>query len=287
MVSANLFAGSCSTLFFTDDGRPTKGLVALLELDGLYDPADTLVEIADKTQKAWIQVNHGIGNKERTDLQDSQQQLAKREQIIAAIEALGLFQAQMPSKERYDYAVVSGAFLESAGASLTFIINTWKRGTRFDAIVFLTGERPLRKGPGQEDDPAKLKSFPENMPYETEHDMCKLLWRDADLPEDMRVQVSFINARAPTGFIRPSRRDCFEEWLKSNPKPGTILAASHPLYWSFQQLAGENVLPDGFTLETCSDAATEDFRKPYANRLVSVMLDTIAKCIYEIKSKNC
>ena len=268
----------CSALFITDHGTPTEPLQELL--GELYAPDDTLEDIVAKTNRAWLQVNQG--QKERTDLVDTPEQSEKRRKFEAVVSEMGLFEAQKPKQKNYAYGAVYGAFVDATRASLNYLIEAWKEGTRFDTIVFFTGARPLRKQPGQEDDPAKFANFPENAPYETEYDMCKIILEEANLPEDMKVKIVFVNAKAPPGMTRPSRKDCFEEWLKTNPPPGTLLAASHPLYWSYQQLAVENSLPQGFTVDTCCNEATEALRSRYEKRLVSLLQDNIAKCLYEI-----
>ncbi|MCE5293329.1 MAG: hypothetical protein LLF94_01780 [Chlamydiales bacterium] len=279
-VANTLVAQEPASWFVTKDHKPTRELQALLELDGLYDPNDSLEQIIQKTQKNWLQVNQGP--KERTDLLDSDAQKKMRQKVENILEKMGYFNAKNPAQKHYTYAAVYGAFIDATRASFAYILDCWDKGIRFDSIVVFTGNRALRKAPGQEDDPAKLKMPLGNAPYETEYDMCKRIWEELKRPE---IPIYFVNAKGANDALRPSRKDCYLEWLKTNPKPGSILASSHPLYWHFQQLSVENVLPTGFTVDTCCNEASVQMRQQYNNRLVSVIHDNIAKCLFEIGKK--
>ncbi len=282
MLSTPVLAVDPTSWFITKEGKPTERLKELLELDNLYSPEDNLAQIVAKTQNAWVQTNQGANNKERTDLVDSPEQLKKKRKIEQIVEELGLFEAKDPQFEHYNYGVVNGAFLDGVKHRISLLINYWERGYKFDKVVVLTGDRKLRKEAGQEDDPKKLKKMPENVPYENEYDMCKLIWEETDFPDDMKERVVFVNAPAPQGKARPSTKDCFVTWLQTNPQPGKILATSHPVVWTYQQLAGQNSLPSDFLLDTCAKAADQSERQKYEKNLISIIQDTVAKCLYEI-----
>ncbi len=282
LIASSLYATAPASWFFTDEGKPTECLKELLELDNLYDPTDNMQQIVDKTQKKWIQTNQGQNNKERTDLVDSAEQKEKKRKIEQIVSELGLFEAKNPERSTYRYGAINGAFLEGVRHRTNLLIEYWKKGYHFEKVVVLTGDRKLRKEPGQEDDPKKLKKLPENIRYETEYDMCKLVIEETDFPVDMKERIIFVDAPAPLGKARPSTKDCFEEWLKAHPEPGAILATSHPVVWCYQQLAGNNCLPKEFPLDTCAKAADESERQKYEKNLVSIIQDTVAKCLYEI-----
>src|ERR1700733_6890911 len=103
-VSQTLVAKEPASWFVTKDNKPTKELQALLELDGLYDPNDSLEQIVQKTQKNWLQVNQGP--KERTDLIDSDTQKETRQKVENILEKLGYFNAKKPTQNHYTYVAV-------------------------------------------------------------------------------------------------------------------------------------------------------------------------------------
>lgn len=290
--------------FITENGKPTEHLVELLKLDNLYDPNDRLEQIVAKTQKAWVQCVQGQNNKERTDLKDTVQQQEIRQKVEAIVQELGLFDERKPALDHYTYGSCLGAFLDGVRMRLSYLIEEWKKGKRFDELVFFSGERYLRKEPGREDDIEQLKNpksspltlkagwkMPENAPYETEYDMCKLVWDQTEIPEDMKTalegRIVFVNAPRPAGKERPSTKDCYLKWMNDNkPQPGTMLAPSHPVIWTYQQLAGENILGDQYPLDTCAHAATPEMRKIYQEKIVSLVQDTAAKCLYELNERK-
>ncbi|MBS0634079.1 MAG: hypothetical protein JSR37_01280 [Verrucomicrobia bacterium] len=293
-----------ATWFITAEGKPTERLVKLLSIDNLYDPNDGLKEIVAKTQKAWIQTIQGQNNKERNDLKDSALQEKNRKQVEEIVQELGLFDARPPSLRRYDYGACLGALLDGVRRRLSELIELWNSGTRFDSLIFFTGERYLRKGEGQDDaleklcnpvnSPLTIKAgwkLPEDARYDTEYDMCKLVWEQTELPEDMRValkdKVVFVNSPRPAGKERPSTKDCYATWMtEMNPSSGTVLAISHPLLWTYQHITGENILGEKFPLDTCAKAATPEMRQKEQARIVSLIQDTAAKCLYELLQRQ-
>ncbi len=289
--------------FITADGKPTTPLIRLLQIDNLYDPNDTLDQIAKKTQTNWVEVVHGKNLKEIPDLKDTPAQQEMRQKVEAIAEEIGLFDERSPALTHYDYAACPGAFVDGVRHRLSYLIELWKKGLRFDKLIFFTGARPLRLEKGREDDIEKITSpqnspltikagwkLQENAPYKTEYDMCKLIWEQTEIPDDMykslEGKVVFINAPAPEGQERPSTKSCYITWLKEyTPEPGTILAASHPMLWCYQQLSGENALGSAFLLDTCARGATAQVRQRYQERIVSLIQNTVAKCLYEIDKK--
>lgn len=300
-AQANESLQDAREIFILPDGSPNPNLAALLDLEGLYDPADRLAEMVKKTQRCWIAVQQGRGEKERVDLVDSPERVRIREKVIAIAKEMGLFQGSKPRHERYRYAVCHGSFLSGVRLHLFQLVNEWKQGIRFDSLVFLTGERYLRKGAGEEDDFAKLldakasllplKStwIPPSLDqicYQTEYDMVKLVWEQVQLPLEMAAalegKVLFVNALKGNA-ARPSTADTFRFWLQCfHPQPETILAPSYPLLWRYQQLTGLRILGPGFQLDTIAQPVTGEELDKYRHSIVTLIFDTVAKCLYEI-----
>lgn len=290
------------TLFVTDDRQPTPYVIDLLKLDGLYDPNDSLDDIVHKTQKNWIAVIQGKEGKERADLVDSPQRQQIYKQVFALTEQIGLFAERKPIRQNYRYGICLGAFLSGVRSRLADLVDAWQQGVRFESLVFLTGERYLRKGPGQQDDFAalcdpSLSPLPfkkdwqspnlDSIAYETEYDMVRLVWDQVQLPEDMASalegKVIFVNA--PKGkAARPSTKDTYTTWLNEyHPEPGSIFVTSYPLIWSYQHLAAVNILGKNYPLDTAAKALSDDDIKQYYKAMVSLVFDTVAKCLYEIQ----
>lgn len=268
----SLGATEVKSLFLTEEGKPTKALIELLSIDGLYDPQDTLTTIQKKTQEAWIAARYGADGIERCDLNDSPEQKKEKLKVIEAAKDLGIFNASSPSKTHYTYAIVLGGFREGILYRLKALINLWQQGTRFDSLYFLSGERPLRAD--KDGEAADCK---------TEYDLCKHLWKTYEVPQEMREaldgKVFFVNAPRDDK-VRPGTKEIYETWLKTyQPDPGSILACSHPLYWTYQQLSAQNVLGNKYPLETIAQSYA--YNKNEQN-IVSLVHDTVAKCLYEL-----
>lgn len=285
--------------FITSEGVLTPEIVALLKLDNLYSEGDTLKDAINKTQSSWVQVQSGTNNKERIDLRDTPKWMDNRGNVLEILSKMGLLQERTPTLLHYDYAICHGAFLDSVQSRLANLIKQWKNGIRFDSLIFLTGERYLRKGPGEKDDffllcdatkapyPFKKRWRPNpDSPYETEYDMVKLVWEQAEIPKDMAEalegKIIFINALKGE-FPRPSTHTTVRKWLNDyNPTSGTILASSSPIVWPYQHFSTSVILGPQFKLETIAQESEYLTSNRYNPGMVSVIFDSLAKCLYLI-----
>lgn len=289
-------------LFVNRDGTLTPKVIELLTIDSLYTKGDDLKTAVEKTQKAWVSVRQGQQNRERVDVQDSEERVALKDSVEGWAQSMGLFAKREPCLRDYTYGVCHGAFLDGVRKNLAQLVAAWKEGVRFRSLVFLTGERPLRKA--REDSIEKLCDekasplpfkegwrFSEAAPYETEYDMVKLVFAQVQLPKGMeealRGKIVFVNA--PKGKEnRPSTKDAFRAWVREyQPEKGTVLACSYPLLWSYQQLAGESALQGtGLFLDTVAPQLSKEMRQAQTKRIVSLIFDTVAKCLYECNQKS-
>jgi hypothetical protein len=286
--------------FVRSQGVISDNLATLLKITGLYDEKDSLEDIVNKTQQHWISGIQGSGGKERTDFIDSAEQKKIAKPVIEWAKKMKLFDERKPLLRRYDYGVVLGTNLKAVRERIAQFVRAWEEGIRFDKLVFLSGERDLRKGEGEPEsiavlcDPSKSPlafkkgwSLNKDTPYETEYDMVLILWDQLEIPQDMadalKGKIEFINA--PRGsYPRPSTKDTFEVWMNTHPKPGTILAYGYPLLWVQYQIVGENVLQKkGFALDTAAYALSEEDQKQYGHAFCALILDTVAKVLFEIK----
>lgn len=284
-------------LFISEDRSLSESTIKLLRLDDLYKEGDTLDDAVKKTQEQWVAVIAGAGNRERADLRDLKMQKDQKETVLEVVYELKLVEPRVPSLTHYNYALCLGAFLDTVKDRLAAAIEAWESGVKFDSLVFLTGERTLRKDTGDKDDIQKIIDcqhphlkfkegwvMPENAPYETEYDMVCLIVDQVCLPEDMAKElegkITIVNA--PRGDLaRPTTATTYKVWLDSNkPEKGSsILAFSTPLVWAYQDLAARTVLGDEYPLETVAPSFPNPNEHP---ALVSLVKDTVAKCLYEI-----
>jgi hypothetical protein len=297
-----LIKRSPRVLFVNDDGTVSSHVISLLKMCELYDSNDDLARVVEKTQQAWISCIQGRGGVERIDLRDSE----ARKRLLPLVESVAsemrLFDPREPQETQYDYALWHGAFLDGVRDRIARAVDAWKRGIRFHTIVGLTGERYLRKAEGEPDDikalcdssrsPLPFKEgweFPKDAKYETEYDMMKLVWEQVQIPADMAEKTKIVFVNAPKGDkARPSTGDTFRTWLSTMPEserslPQTAIAFSHTLVWAQQQLVAEGALRETrLAVDTTAPALTAQLRAQYADRLVSIIFDTVAKCLYEI-----
>lgn len=279
-------------LLIDENQQTTENLQSLLALDQLS--AKTLKTAKEVTQENWIGVRQGLNGIERRDLNDSPARLAIKQQVIDIANRMNLLQEQKPLHLHYNYALCLGGFIEGVRMRLAVLAEAWKNGVRFDSLIFLGSDRLLRNKPG-ENEAIEILMDSNNgilpiredwtldlaqLNYATENDMHKLLWQQADLPKGMREhlegRVVFIDARSEIPGKRACTGDTYTTWFRDHrPLPGTILAASSPLIWPYQHLVGIKCLGSDYPLDTISFALR-------GNLKVSLLFDTLAKCLYEI-----
>lgn len=127
-------------LLIDENQHPTPALQELLLLTGIH--CNTLKDCLRETQKQWIAVLQGRDGKERRDLTEPLKYAPIKNRVLEIIEDLGLFDNQLPLSKHYDNAVCLGAFMETARERLSYLVEAWKNGVRFDNLVFLGSDRP-------------------------------------------------------------------------------------------------------------------------------------------------
>lgn len=284
------------TPLFFNQGLLTKPVLDLLRLDGLIGEGEcpTLAEAVEKTQAMWIRVMQGRGGQERTDLVDKLYAPETIGEVVHIVYDMGLLGEHLPAERHYAYGGCLGGFAPQMRNQLAFLVALWRQGYRFDTLVFWTGERRLRSEESLEAlcDPTRSPlpfkegwTVPANVRLETEDDAARLIFDQVELPADMAEAlkdcVCFVNGPCPEGQARASTKDVYRHW-QTTAVPGSALAVSFPFMWSYQQLAGQNVLCEGFSLDTVAPAVSSQDLDKYKGGIVSIVHDTVAKCLYEI-----
>ena len=218
-----------------------------------------LSQLTEMPPQTWIQSG------DRWTFQDIAEE--KRSDILAVFEEMGWFEAKHASKKHYDYAVVLGALHASVQRRITHLINTYNRGVRFDAVVFLTGKRPLH--------PEKESSF-----RGMETDMMIEVWKAASLPKELRdLPLIVVDAPPLPERGRPTTESTLYAWLNKAPKEGSCLFFSSQPFVNYQDAIIKHVLPPSFETETIGPEGGRGLP-------VAVLLDTVAKWLNWISSRE-
>ena len=183
----------------------------------------------------------------------------KREDILPILESMGMFSAKWAQHAHYDYALVLGALHASVENRIEHLIKEWKRGTRFDQIVFLTGQRPLHQ--------EKEAQF---LSLRTETAMMLHIWETLEMPQELRdVPLVVIDAPPLPLRGRPTTESTVYAWLQVDPSPGTVLMVSSQPFIGYQTAILEVLLP-AFFIEGVGKEGGRTF-------LLSILLDTVGK----------
>jgi len=269
------------------NGAPTGHLQELLQLFGLPHEG-TLESVVDVTQKAWLR-RPGSEIWEISEMHED-----KRDAVMPIFEKLDCLKEVSPARPRYDYAVVFGALVTRVRSRFAFLVEQWKRGIRFDEIVFLGGARPL--DPELESTERLLDQNNGSLQFKkdwqligelpkTEYEMMKMVFDQADLPEDFleHVRITFVDApmrTRPDGTLgRPNTGDTVRTWLEMNPQPGTCLFSSNQPYVGYQDSVARTLMPKTFAIETVGAKASDGL-------LVAAYLDCITRWLYQERKRR-
>lgn len=227
----------------------------------------------DTTDKSISKINewaqtHLLRQGERWEQQSDRFENLKP-RILPILADLGFVDGTSASFKNYQGAIVHGALLSRVRLRLNTLVEQWNQGVRFNHLYFLTGGRPL----------VESEKLALSEQAKTENAMVELVWRQSDIPSDMRqqVQVHFINAsmkqEAIGHLIRPITNDTIKEWLKTNPPTGLYLAVTNAPYTVRQNYLIRSFAPDTYQFDTIGAAASEQER-------MSIYLDEVARVIF-------
>ena len=161
---------------------------------------------------------------------------AELNQLFKELGCIDQLEATLPY---YDYALVLGALGSRMAMRVDHLYQEWQRGVRFDAVVLLSGDRPLN--------PA-LESYPEGM--ESEMELLIHLIETHPL-RSLFGEIPIIAVDAPkvTGRGRPTTASTVCEWLQQHPQPANCLAISNQPYVGYQESVLRAHLPSSFQVE--------------------------------------
>jgi len=237
------------------DKTPKQPLQELLKRDGQKSNAS----VGAYTQQNWMRPP-GI---ERPHIKKKETHIVNRKFILLKLKTLGMLEPVMPSKKTYTYVVFHGAYTQTMENRIKFCKGMCSH-IQYKQIVFLTGQRFLDSDKEKETLTLGLK---------TEYDAAKYLMQKHGFHNAL-----IINAIGKNNAPRPNTQDTVEEWRKTNPATGTVLAISNNPYIQRQDLILKNLLGSEFDIETIGDSAPDNIN-------ISVLLDELARLIYtELRS---
>lgn len=250
---------SAPTNSFVDNDL--KQLLQVMEV-----PHDgTTKSIVEATQKRWIRP----AGKERWEVEDTLTE-SQRDAVMGYCTKKGFFKEIKPAHLNYDYAIILGATVSRMEKRMAYLAKLADAGVQFKQVVLLSGARPLD---------ASVESIPEDC--KTENDAMEFLWKAQALSKQVAWK-HFAHPMIPIAdgkFRRPSTNDTFHLWLQSSPAPGRCFFVSNQPYCFYQQAVAENLMPKTFVYETVGPPAEA------SSQNAAVLLDNIARCLYEINKR--
>lgn len=177
----------------------------------------------------------------------------------------GLYADWKPCCESYDKALILGATTSRMQMRLNHLIQLWNEGTRFQEVVWLSGDRPLDN---------RVDSLLERAA--TESEAALIIWEETPLPQEMRnLPVVFI-AVPMKGQQRPNTQDTILAWLKNSQKPCKALFISNQPFCGYQFSVINSLLPNSFLFDVVGPGVD-----PESDPSAAITLDSIARWIYQ------
>ncbi len=236
---------------------------ALSQLGSALDiPQDT--DIVIETQKRWLRKP----NQERWEI--SELSPNQKNFVLNWARDLGLFAAWKPACKEYDKALILGGTTSRMQMRLDYLKQLWDEGTRFNEIVWLTGDRPLDK---------RVDELTDRCNNESE--AALILWEETNLSEEMRsLPVVFVAVPIKTegsSQKRPNTEDTIKAWLKLSPEPCKALFVSDQPFCGYQFAVVKASLPKAFIFDLVGPGV-DGTSHPAA---AAITLDSIARWIYQ------
>lgn len=220
--------------------------------------------IVDATQRNWLRKP----GQERWEIPELSSD--EREFVLHWAAEQGLFAAWKPGSCCYDKALILGATTSRMQSRLEYLVQLWNEGVRFTEIVWLTGDRPLDS---RVDDLTDRSA--------TESEVARLLWEEADLPEEMRalpaVFIAVPMKLEGSSFKRPNTEDTLIAWLQATPEPCRALFVSDQPFCGYQFAVIKATLPELFLFDVVGQGADPTSHPAAA----AITLDSIARWIYQ------
>lgn len=259
-------------LLVDENNHVTEPLMALLTLSGLDASSNKLPDVVEITQKAWLRPT-GL---ERMHMRARDGKDASTiEQYFAK---LGLVQNIQPTKKHYDYVLLLGATYHSVARRLQFLDELSRAGLTFQNLALLGSYRLLDRQ--HEIEPMTKSHVFDKVPL-VEIEMIEALFAMSSptaLNKTKIIRVASPMKKDKDGrIVRANTLDTIEDFLKTKPKPGSVLAISSQPSILRQHLVVKKALGPEWDIETVGSAIGDDHS-------AAVILDELARTLYELES---
>ena len=283
-----------SALLFDLHNRPTS--VFTLFLRDVQIPGDDLSTIDDALQQRFFQKGPDGQPLERWELKEVE--VASTDRIKQHLSSCGFFNETKPSGKKYTYAAWPGALVTRATVRLFDLVDTWINGVRWEKTIVFGGKRSLQadkesyemccKALTVSPEDGTAHSLWQTINPQTELDMMRWLWANFGYPARGKDQdifsanrVIFVDAPMKPSLkeggplVRPNTEDTINDWLRSNPTPGSMLVSSGAPYGMAQDEAFWSLLPQGHTIETFGHTAPD--------LPIESFMREVAGCVHRIR----
>ncbi|WP_422132458.1 hypothetical protein [Endozoicomonas sp. ALD040] len=209
--------------------------------------------------------------------------------VMGHLKALNFVQELLPSSTNYEYSLVLGATVPGMERRLNHLAKLWQEGVRFNKIVFLVGQRPLKEGIDNIDslvansigEQARGKGARTARPI-TETEGAMQLFATMKLPGEMKkLPTEFVDSPRvwkQNHWQRANTRDTLIQWMKAAPTPGRTLVISDQPHAHYQLEVVKQELPDAFQPEVTAQTADEGTR-------IILYLDALALWLHNLQSQ--
>jgi len=227
-------------------------------------------DLVAATQSAWLRTK-GLERWQLGTMLTQEGQL-----VLQWAKEHGLFTTLTPRFTHYDSALILGATTSRMETRLSYLIELWNNGCRFEEVVFLTGERPLNK---------EVDHFVDLC--DNEADAARIIWDTTLLPEGMKqLPVRFVAVPMKENGARPTTEDTLVAWLEESSGTKKALFVSDQPFCGYQGAVVEGSLPKTMLFDVVGRGIItekEDFSDllktyPYAPK---VILDSLARELYQ------
>jgi hypothetical protein len=280
---------SCEYIAPLKNDKPTEPLQKILALTNIIHD-NSLATIVKETQKTHEE-NGWLRNHDKERWQTTEIHVGKRVLCMPLFKQLGMVDAVFPTAKNYEYVLFHGGPVDIVRLRLAYlVIQCLNNNLKFKHLIVLTGQRKLDSKIenietlytcSQSILPFKDNWHPSKRFPQTEAEMIQIVLEQSIIPANWNnITTTFVDAPA-SGASRPTTTNTIMHWVKEHkPKAGNTLAISNQPYIHYQHEVLTTTLPKSFRLETVGPAINEE------NIKLAIMLDTLARCLYQKKQNN-
>ena len=229
-----------------------------LQVDALL----TLLDIPhEKNRASLIQATQVWRRKqgvERWEVPELQLSPSRKQAVLGILHDLGMVGQRVPRQKEYDYVLVLGGTIPAMERRFKNAVGLSMQGIHHKRLYFLTGQRPLIPEVDQVDAFVKRMTGSDKNPAArpvTESEAAKMIGFSTPLPGAPAAFIESTRKWQNKQWMRPCTQDTVEDWLATNPNPGSVLVISDQPHIKYQTVVVKRTLPAGFSVDASAPAA--------------------------------